>query len=89
MLRLAQRAEEQGHNLVLSVSDNGQGIASGQKTLLGSEPVKSTDKGGGVALYQLAQCLNLILGKNARITFERGNNGGTVAKLIQPKRNSL
>jgi two-component system sensor histidine kinase LytS len=87
--KLEIRAQEQGQNLILSVSDNGQGISPEQKSILGNEPIPSMNKGGGVALYQLAQCLNLILGKDARITFERGSNGGTVAKLIQPKRSGL
>lgn len=84
--KLDIRAAEQGENLILSVSDNGLGIAADQQLVLGNAPVKSTNKkGNGVALYQLVQCLNLILGENARIDFKNGDNGGTVAMIIQPK----
>ncbi len=79
------RAAAQGKNLILSVSDNGLGIAPERRLILGYAPVQSrSKKGGGVALYQLAQCLNLILGENARIDFKNGDNGGTVAMIIQP-----
>ncbi|MEQ1638456.1 MAG: LytS/YhcK type 5TM receptor domain-containing protein [Methylococcales bacterium] len=84
--KLDIRAAAQGKNLILSVSDNGSGITPEQRLVLGNAPMQTRNKkGGGVALYQLTQCLNLILGDNARIDFKSSDNGGTVAMIIQPK----
>ncbi len=83
--QLEIRAQEQGLELVLSVSDNGRGISPEQKAMLGNETMPSTNKGGGVALYQLTQCLHMVFGESARIEFDDGNHGGTIAKLTQPK----
>lgn len=78
-------AKDQGANLILSVSDNGVSISSNQQQSLGNVPVQSSNNGSGVALYQLAQCLILIFGERAQITFEDNKPTGTKANLIQPK----
>lgn len=81
---LAICAEDNGNQLILSVCDNGIGITPKQRLALGNSPVHSSNDGGGIALFQLVQCLTLIFDENARITFENNKPKGTRATLIQP-----
>ncbi len=83
---LAICAEDHGDELILSVSDNGVGISLDRQLNLGKAQVESADGGSGVALYQLAQCLSLVYGDNAKINFEPNMPNGTKAVLTQPKR---
>lgn len=84
--RLVISAAETDANLMLRVSDNGSGICPERLALLGKSSVQSASKGGGVALYQLAQSLMLEFGHAAELNVESTLNLGTVVQLTLPKR---
>jgi sensor histidine kinase YesM len=77
--------EDQG-DLLLTVSDNGKGIAPERLESLGHQPVQSGNKGGGVALHQLLQCLRLVFGEQAALTIDSTIGTGTVALIKHIKR---
>ena len=79
-------AQSEGVNLLLKVTDNGRGIASERLAELGKHPVRSENKGGGVALQQLLQSLRLVFGEQVDLSFDSVLGNGTVAMLRQVKR---
>ncbi len=84
--QLAVSAQSEGVNLLLKVTDNGRGIASERLAELGKHPVRSENKGGGVALQQLLQSLRLVFGEQVDLSFDSVLGNGTVAMLRQVKR---
>ncbi|NOT83785.1 MAG: histidine kinase, partial [Methylococcaceae bacterium] len=81
-------AVEKDTNLILSVRDNGIGVAPERLAKLGKTPVQSLNKGGGVALYHLGQSLVLEFGEAAKMNIEC-NDKGTIVSLIQPTRSAI
>lgn len=81
-------AMEQADNLLLSVQDNGKGIAPERLAELGKAPVTSYKSGGGVALYQITQSLKLEFGETAYLSLTSEDQKGTLAVLSQPKRSA-
>ncbi|OOO01671.1 MAG: Sensor histidine kinase YpdA [Chromatiales bacterium USCg_Taylor] len=84
-LELVISAEAQRDKLVLTVTDNGRGIAPERSALLGLRPVAS-NQGTGTALYQLRQSLQLTFGRKARLVIESRLGTGTKATLTLPRR---
>ncbi|MEQ1636187.1 MAG: histidine kinase, partial [Methylococcales bacterium] len=82
-------AREVAENLMLSVQDNGNGIVPERLALLGKNPVHSSNKSGGVALYNLAQSLMLEFGETAKLDIQCNHANGTVVSLTQPKRSTI
>jgi two-component system sensor histidine kinase LytS len=79
--QLTVSAQLEGQNLLLQVSDNGQGMPPERLTELGKCPVQSENEGGGVALYQLVRSLRLIFGENIELSFDSVVDQGTVAMM--------
>ncbi len=84
--QLLVSARTEGDLLLLQVSDNGRGITPERLLELGKRPVKSDNKGSGVALHQLLQSLRLIFGESVELSFDSVVGQGTVALLKQAKR---
>jgi two-component system sensor histidine kinase LytS len=80
------KAEEVEDSLVFTVIDNGPGIARTRLEILGKSPVSSKNNGGGVALYQLAQSLQLMFADEASLLICSEIGIGTTIRLKQPKR---
>jgi two-component system sensor histidine kinase LytS len=87
--QLAVSAQSEGVNLLLKVTDNGRGIASERLAELGKHPVRSENKGGGVALQQLLQSLRLVFGEQVELSFDSAVGLGTIAMLRQVKRSAI
>lgn len=84
--QLVVSGQEDHGDLRLTVSDNGKGIAPERLQLLGHQPIPSDNKGGGVALHQLLQCLRLVFGEQAGLTIDSTIGTGTVALIKHVKR---
>lgn len=84
--------QDKQHKVVLEVSDNGKGIDKKQQATLGKQPLLSRHQGGGHALYNLTQMMQLALGRQARLQFinkadiDMGNKEqtGTIVRLVLP-----
>lgn len=81
-------ATGQGGQLLLSVQDNGKGIAPERLALLGKMPVESYKSGGGVALHQITQSLKLEFGDSAYLSLTSEPQKGTLAILSHPTRSA-
>ena len=75
--------KQEGDELLLVVSDNGKGIAPERLQIIGHQPLQSQQKGGGVALHQLLQCLRLVFGEQVGLNFDSTEGVGTVVTLRQ------
>jgi LytS/YehU family sensor histidine kinase len=84
-LEIVISAEAQHGRLVVTVTDNGRGIAPARLALLGLQPVAS-DRGSGTALYQLRQSLQLAFEPKGQLLIESRLGAGTKATLIVPRR---
>jgi LytS/YehU family sensor histidine kinase len=84
--KLTISAQTENESLLLQVTDNGSGINHERLQGLGKRPVRSEKKGGGVALHQLLQSLQLTFGENVSLNFDSVLGKSTVVSLIQPKR---
>ncbi|NOT13591.1 MAG: histidine kinase [Methylococcaceae bacterium] len=84
--QLAVSARSEGANLLLQVTDNGRGMVSERMTELGKSPVQSENEGGGVALHQLLQSLQLVFVDSVELSFDSVVDQGTVALLKHPKK---
>lgn len=83
---LGVKAEEIENSIVFTIIDNGQGIAEDRIETIGKQAVTSKNKGGGIALYQLAQSLELMFGNEANLSISSREEVGTIVTLKQPKR---
>ena len=79
--QLVVSARPEGANLLLQVTDNGRGIKPERLAELGKCPLQSENEGGGVALHQLLQSLQLIFGESVELSFDSVVDRGTVAML--------
>ena len=76
---------DNGETLQLCVQDNGGGISPERLAQLGKQVVKS-ERGGGSALYQLTESLNLAFDGHATLTLHSELGAGTQVILQLPKR---
>ncbi|SJM91195.1 hypothetical protein CRENPOLYSF1_180032 [Crenothrix polyspora] len=76
---------DNGATLQLSVHDNGGGISPERLEQLGKHVVKS-DRGGGSALYQMRESLNLAFDGRATLDIRSQLSIETEVILTLPKR---
>jgi LytS/YehU family sensor histidine kinase len=85
ILDITLRGVDNGESLQLCVQDNGAGISPERLAQLGKQVVKS-ERGGGSALYQLTESLNLTFDGHATLTLHSELSAGTQVILQLPKR---
>jgi sensor histidine kinase YesM len=76
--RIEIDAHRDGTRLVLSVSDNGPGLDSGEQA--------QRDTEGGVGLENIRQRLEQLYGSAQSLTLLERHGGGTVARIVMPYR---
>lgn len=86
VLDITIKAVDYGEMMQLSVLDNGYGISPERVEQLGKQQVKSEHEGGGTALYQLSQSLNLAFNGRAKLEIHSQLGTGTEVILKLPKR---
>ena len=69
--------------LILQVQDNGRGILPDRLAKLGKQIVESENSGGGVALYQLLQTMNLVFTAGVELSFASTLEQGATVTLKQ------
>jgi LytS/YehU family sensor histidine kinase len=85
LLEITLKAADHGDSLQLSVQDNGCGISPERLEQLGKQIVQS-DRGGGSALYQMCESLNLAFDGRAALEIRSQLGINTVVLLTLPKR---
>jgi LytS/YehU family sensor histidine kinase len=81
------KATDNGKFLQLCLQDNGSGISPERLEQLGKQIVKS-DRGGGSALYQMRESLNLAFGGSATLDIHSQLGIATKVILTLPKRSN-
>jgi two-component system sensor histidine kinase LytS len=86
ILDITIKGMDYGEMMQLSVLDNGYGISPERVEQLGKQPVKSEREGGGTALHQLSQSLDLAFNGRAKLDIHSQLGAGTEVILKLPKR---
>lgn len=84
-LKLDVIGVDHGETFTVRVSDNGKGIPAARLAELGKRPLESR-QGGGSALYQLRQTLDLAFSRRATLVINSREGHGTEVILTMPKR---
>ncbi|MGM7723072.1 LytS/YhcK type 5TM receptor domain-containing protein [Metabacillus sp. Hm71] len=71
------KAKKKGNSVVIEIKDNGSGFPPTLISCLGSKPVQS-EKGNGIAIYNVNQRLTTIIGETARLQFRNRSSGGSL-----------
>ena len=85
--KLSVRVNEDGGNIILLIMDNGNGIQPERLAEICKRSVNSDCGGGGIALFNLSNSLDITFSGKAKLAINSQANCGTETIIILPKRN--
>ncbi|KKI90170.1 histidine kinase [Bacillus sp. SA1-12] len=77
------KAIKDGDSVVIEIKDNGIGFTPSMISSLGSKAVQS-EKGNGIAIYNVNQRLTAIVGETASMQFRNRSSGGSLITFTLP-----